>query len=163
MSPSTANYPPMNLLPLRKLLADSSDRDNPPPERIREVFAHLERIAVVGISRDPEKAARRVPSYLAAKGFEIIPVNPHADRILGRAAVASLEDVSDPLDMVLIFRPSDEAGEVLAAAARRPERPVVWLQEGIRADGPAAEARARGVVVVQDLCAFKAHRALSEG
>lgn len=145
---------------LRRLLAESSDRENPAPTVIRALFERLHRIAVVGLSRDPTKAARRVPSYLAAKGYEIIPVNPFAERILGRAAVGDLDEITDYLDMVVVFRPSDEAGAIVRKAADRPGRPAVWLQEGIRADPEASEARARGITVVQDLCTYKVHRAL---
>ncbi len=142
------------------MLADSSDPFNPPAERIEALFRRLHRIAVVGLSRDPGKPARRVPSYLAAKGFEVIPVNPHAERILGRPAHATLADVDEPVDMVLIFRPSAEAGAFVRQAAARPEAPAIWLQEGIRADAEAAEAREAGLLVVQDLCSYKVHRAL---
>lgn len=145
---------------LRRLLAESTDPDNPPPEKIRALFERLHRVAVVGLSRDPSKAARRVPSYLAAKGYEMIPVNPFAERMLGKPAVARLSDVTDYLDMVLIFRPSREAAAIVREAAARPGRPAIWLQEGIRADEAAAEARAQGLLVVQDLCTYKVHRAL---
>jgi hypothetical protein len=117
-------------------------------------------MAVVGLSRDPAKAARRVPSYLAAKGYDVIPVNPNADRILGKEALDHLDDVTEPVDLVLVFRPSEEAAEVIKAAAARGEKPLIWLQEGIRADEAAREARAGGLVVVQDLCIFKVHRTL---
>ena len=145
---------------LMRLLSQSEDLDNPPAERIVEALARVRRIAVVGLSRDPAKAARRVPSYLAAKGYDVVPVNPNADRIFGREALARLDLVTDPVDLVLVFRPSAEAGAVIRDAASRPEAPVIWLQEGIRADREAAEARARGLTVVQDLCIFKAHRAV---
>lgn len=145
---------------VRLLLAESSDRDNPSPERLRRLFETMHRVAVVGLSRHPHKAARRVPSYLAAHGYEIVPVNPHADRLLGRKSHASLEEVDDPVDMVVIFRPSEEAGGFLQSAASRSEHPAVWLQEGIRADLEAGVARAAGGLVVQDLCTYKVHRAL---
>jgi len=150
-----------SLEPLRRLLRDSSDPENPSPEELSSLFERIRRIAVVGISRDPAKAARRVPSYLAAKGYDIVPVNPSAGRILGQAAFAKLSDVADPVDMVLIFRPSDEAAPLVREAAARPEHPAVWLQEGIRADEEARQARSAGVIVVQDLCTYKAHRALT--
>ncbi|NIT86768.1 MAG: CoA-binding protein, partial [Gemmatimonadetes bacterium] len=67
-------------------------------------------VAVIGLSRSPEKAARRVPSYLAAKGYDVIPVNPRADRLLGRAARDRLEEVDEPVDLVVVFRPSEAAG-----------------------------------------------------
>lgn len=148
------------LEPLRILLRESSDPDNPPAEPIADLFHRLHRLAVVGISRDPTKAARRVPSYLAAKGYEVVPVNPHADRILGRPAHPSLAQVEGDVDMVVVFRPSEEAGAVVREAAARPEQPAIWLQEGIRADAEAAEARAAGRLVVQDMCTYKVHRAL---
>ncbi|HEX9885596.1 MAG TPA: CoA-binding protein [Longimicrobiales bacterium] len=147
---------------LSRLLELSSDPENPGAVELKHAVRRTIVIAVVGISRDPMKAARRVPSYLAAKGAEIIPVNPNADRILGRPAHGSLEEVTEPVDMVLLFRPSEEVGPFVRAAAERPERPVIWLQEGIRDDEAAAAARARGLTVVQDLCLYKVHRALGD-
>ncbi len=145
---------------LAALLQESHDPDNPSPGEIREVMERVRTIAVVGISRDPAKSARRVPSYLATQGYEIIPVNPFVDRILGREARDSLADVAEPVDMVLVFRPPEEAARVMEAATARPERPVIWLQEGIQADEAARKAREAGFTVVQDLCAYKVHRAL---
>jgi predicted CoA-binding protein len=145
---------------LRQILKASNDPDNPDAEGLRDIMETVQSIAVVGISRNPEKAARRVPSYLASKGYEIVPVNPFVDEIFGQEAKDSLAEVTDPVDMVLVFRPSEEAAEILKEAADRPERPVIWLQEGIQADTEAGEARARGLRVVQDLCTFKVHRAL---
>ncbi|MEZ4424176.1 MAG: CoA-binding protein [Gemmatimonadota bacterium] len=147
---------------LRAVLASSSDPANPDAEAVAGIIDRVHRVAVVGLSRDPTKAARRVPSYMAAKGYEIIPVNPHADRLLGREARPSLRDVPEPVDMVVVFRPSEEARRIVDVAAARSERPVIWLQEGIRADVAAAAARAAGLTVVQDLCFYKAHRALHE-
>lgn len=147
---------------LRTVIARSGDPDNPPAEVIADIIESVGLVAVVGLSRDPGKPARRVPSYMSTKGYEIIPVNPFADRILGKRARASLSDVTEPVDMVLVFRPSEDAGAVMRAAAQRKERPVIWLQEGIRNDEAAAAARAQGLKVVQDLCFYQAHRALAE-
>lgn len=148
-------------LPLKRVLAESSDPENPSADTIRALMNEVSRIAVVGLSRDPTKAARRVPSYLAAKGFDVVPVNPHAERILGRPSVGSLDEVEEPVDMVVVFRPSEDAGAIVAQAAGRAERPAIWLQEGIRADEEARAARAAGLTVVQDLCTYKVHRALA--
>ena len=142
------------------ILEESSDRENPGPDEILDILHRTCKIAVVGISRDPIKPARRVPSYLAARGAEIVPVNPRASRILGRASYKALEDVIEPVDMVLMFRPSDQVGPFIRAAAARPERPVIWLQEGIRSDPEVREARSDGLTVVQDLCIYKVHRAI---
>jgi uncharacterized protein len=147
---------------LAQLLVQSGDVWNPDPETIRSIVARVRRLAVVGISRDPMKDARRVPSYLAAKGLEVLPVNPAARWLLGRPVVPTLEALREPVDLVLVFRPSKEAGPLVAQAAQRPEKPVIWLQEGIRADAEASKARSSGRVVVQDLCLHKVHRALDE-
>lgn len=147
---------------LQKILHESGDRENPGPRELKEIFDSVRIIAVVGISSNPEKPARRVPAYLAAKGYEIIPVNPFVDEILGREALDSLDDVKEPVDMVVVFRPSEEAAMVAETALGRPEHPVIWLQEGIRADEVAARARAEGVTMVQDLCAYKIHRNLPD-
>lgn len=145
-----------------RLLEESGDPGNPPAKTLRDFVRDLETVAVVGMSRDTAKPARRVPSYLAAKGVEVIPVNPNADRILGRTAVHHLDEVDEPVDLVLVFRPSEEAGDVVRDALARPEEPAIWLQQGIRADGAADEARAAGRLVVQDLCIFRVHRSLDE-
>lgn len=151
--------PMTSLTALEALLQHSSDRDNPGAAELLDIMRSVRTIAVVGLSRDPAKVARRVPSYLAAKGYDILPVNPHATRIFGKPARKTLADATEPVDMVVVFRPSEEAGGHLAAAAARPERPVVWLQQDIRADEEAAEARARGIRVVQDMCTYQVHRA----
>lgn len=147
---------------LEAVLEESSDPHNPGADEIHDLVRRTLTIAVVGLSRDPSKPARRIPSYLAAKGAEIIPVNPQADRILGKPARKSLQEVTEPVDMVLVFRPSEQAGKVVRAAAARPDRPIIWLQEGIRNDEAAAEARSQGLSVVQDLCIYKVHRALGD-
>lgn len=147
---------------LEAVLATSSDPGNPDPDTIYRIVRETLRFAVVGMSRDLSKPARRIPSYLAAKGGEVIPVNPNAERILGQVARDSLDEVAVPVDMVLVFRPSEEAGEVIRSAMVRPEGPVIWLQDGIRADEAAAEARALGRTVVQDLCIYEVHRAFGD-
>lgn len=148
------------LTAVRRELAESADPGNPSAEQLRELFSRVRRIAVVGLSRHPEKAARRVPSYLAAKGYDVIPVNPNAERILGKASYDELSQVPEPVDLVIVFRPSHLAGPFVAEAAARPDRPAIWLQSGIRADEEIAAARAAGLTAVQDLCAFRVHRAL---
>lgn len=147
---------------LERLREASGDPDNPDPEELRDIVRGIETIAVVGLSRDPAKPARRVPSYLATKGATIVPVNPFADRILGKPARESLSQVTEPVDAVLVFRPSDEAAEIVREAAAREEEPVIWLQEGIRADEAAQAARAAGRTVVQGMCMYKVHRALGD-
>ncbi len=147
---------------MTRLLSESGDPGNPRPEFLVNLVGRLRTLAVVGASRDPAKPARRVPSYLAAKGIAIIPVNPHATWILGQRARPTLSQVSEAVDMVLLFRPSDDAAPLIREAAKRPERPAIWLPEGIRSDDAADGVRLNGGVVVQDLCLFQAHRSLRD-
>ena len=142
------------------MLRSSGDKSNPGPDEMRDLIRRTETIAVVGMSRDPMKAARRIPSYLAAMGAQILPINPLAGRMLGKPVRGSLEDVAEPVDMVLIFRPSDQVAPFVRAAAARPEKPIIWMPEGVRDDVAAAEARAAGLTVVQDLCIYRVHRAM---
>lgn len=151
-----------DLLRLERLRAISGDPENPSADELREIMRYVRTIAVVGASRDPMKAARRVPSYMAAKGYETIGINPHAERMWGRPAYSSLEDYRAPVDLVVVFRPSAEASRVARVALGRAEGPTIWLQEGIFAPDEAREARDRGTLFVQDLCLYKVHRALDE-
>jgi len=66
----------------------------------------MDRIAVVGCSSTPGKAAHEIPAYLQRHGYEIIPVNPFADEILGKKAVDSLSEVDDDIELVDVFRPA---------------------------------------------------------
>ena len=146
---------------LSRVLESSGDRaNNPGQDEMRDLIRRVETIAVVGMARDPMTPARRIPSYLAAMGARLIPINPLAGRMLGKPARKSLEDVTEAVDMVLIFRPSNQVAPFVRAAAARPEKPVIWLPEGVRDDDAAGEARAAGSIVVQDLCIYRVHRAL---
>jgi predicted CoA-binding protein len=143
---------------LNRLLEASSDPDNPTAETLVELLTHARHIAVVGLSRYVDKPARRIPSYLAAKGYDVIPVNPNADRLLGRTSYDTLGQVPDPLDLVVVFRPSSDAGAIVLEALERPEAPAIWLQQGIRADDEIERAREAGRIAVQDLCVYRVHR-----
>jgi predicted CoA-binding protein len=147
---------------LERVLTASGDPDNPPAEVLRELMGRPLRIAVVGMSRFPEKPARRVPAYLATQGHDVVPVNPNAQQVIGRRAYATLAEVPGEVDLVIIFRPSEQAGAFVRQALARPERPAIWLSEGIRADLEIAGARSEGVTAVQDLCAYKVHVALQD-
>jgi predicted CoA-binding protein len=146
---------------LERVLRSSSDwKNNPGPDAIRTLIRKTDSIAVVGMSRDLMKPARRIPSYLSAMGAHVIGINPVAGKLLGKPSRQSLEDVVEPVDMVMIFRPSDQVGPFVRSAAARPEHPIIWLPEGVRDDVAAAEARAAGCTVVQDLCIYRVHRAM---
>lgn len=118
---------------------------------LRRVLGH-KRVAVVGASTSYEKAAHIVPAYLQRHGYELRPVNPNADEVFGERASDSLADVDEPVDIVQVFRPSEEVPGIVAAALARDDVKAIWLQQGIRHDEAARETEAAGVDFVQDRC-----------
>ncbi|MGH8650575.1 MAG: CoA-binding protein, partial [Burkholderiales bacterium] len=117
---------------------------------------------VVGCSRDSSKEAHRVPAYLQAHGYRIVPVNPTADAILGERAFRSVEDIREAYDLVEIFRPSEDVPPFVDQALRGPAK-VIWMQTGISNDASARKAEAAGRIVVQDLCMRTEHMRLLGG
>ena len=116
----------------------------------------VETIAVVGCSGTPGKAAHDVPAYLQQQGYDIVPINPNREEVLGRRAYDSLADVSERVDLVDVFRPSEEVSTIVDAVLKRVQRHDdvrgLWLQLGIRDDAAAKRARDAGLAVVQDRC-----------
>lgn len=124
-------------------------------DRLREVRT----IAIVGLSADPARDSHRVASYLQSQGYEIIPVNPHVRMALGRPAVASLRDVTGPIDLVDVFRRSEAVPEIVDDAIAVGAKGV-WLQSGITHPEAEARARAAGLFTVADRCLMVEHRRL---
>ncbi|NKE35934.1 CoA-binding protein [Natronococcus sp. JC468] len=120
-------------------------------DRLREIFDN-ETIAVVGCSSTPGKAAHDVPNYLLERGYEIVPVNPTTEEVLGRPAADALSEVDREIDVVCIFRPSDEVAGIVDEVLEREDVDVVWTQLGIGDDEAAARAEESGRTVVQDRC-----------
>jgi predicted CoA-binding protein len=117
----------------------------------KEILERSQTVAVVGLSRNPSKAAHAVPAALRAAGFRIIPVNPHATRLLGETAYARLEDVAAPVDLVVVFRPAEEAPEIARQAVAIRAK-ALWLQTGILSDEARAIAEGAGLDYVEDRC-----------
>lgn len=126
---------------------------------IRSVLGY-ETIAVVGCSSTPGKSAHEVPAYLLDRGYDVIPVNLFADEIFGRPAADTLSDVDEAIDVVCIFRPSEEVAGVVDEALAREDVNAIWMQKGIRDDEAAERAVADGRRVVQDRCLKVEHRRL---
>ncbi|MFC4249373.1 CoA-binding protein [Natribaculum luteum] len=126
---------------------------------LREILG-FQAVAVVGCSRSPGKAAHDVPKYLDEHGYEVIPVNPYAGEILGRRAYDSLADVDEEIDVVCVFRPSDEVSGVVEQAIDRDDVRVIWTQLGIRDPEATRRAESAGLTVVEDRCLKVDHRRL---
>lgn len=108
-------------------------------------------IAVVGASSNEKKAANRIPRWLLNAGFTVIPVNPTAEEILGQKVYKTLADIPVPVDIVDVFRPSEEAGGVAEQAAAIGAK-TLWLQLGITSDEARVIAEDAGMNFVEDNC-----------
>lgn len=124
---------------------------DPSEADLRALLQRTRTIAVVGMSKNPEKDAHTVPRFLMEKGYEVIPVNPTATEILGLRCYPSLREVPKPIDLVNVFRPSEDVPPVVQDAIAVRAK-ALWLQLGIRHDASAEQARKAGLVVVQDRC-----------
>lgn len=118
---------------------------------IERILRDYDTITVVGASVDPAKAAHDVPAYMQHRGWRIIPVNPHADEILGEPVYRTLADVPEQVGLVDVFRPAeftpDIARQAVAAGAT-----ALWLQLGIRSAEAREIAEAAGLLFVEDRC-----------
>jgi predicted CoA-binding protein len=121
-----------------------------------EILKQYSRVAVVGASDDPERPSNIVINYLNRHGYNVIPVNPKASQIMGRQAYADLLSIPEKVEIVDIFRKSEEVGEIVEQAIKIGAR-VVWMQEGVINEEAAARARAAGLDVVMDKCMKKTH------
>ena len=129
-------------------------------ERLREILEY-ETIAVVGCSTTPGKAAHDVPRYLLDNGYDVVPVNPNADEVFGRHSYDSLSGVDESIDVVDVFRPSEEVSGIVDEALDRDDVEVVWLQLGITDDESGQRVEADGRQFVQDCCIEVVHRRLT--
>lgn len=137
--------------------------DETPDETLVELLS-VDRVAVVGCSATPGKAAHGVPQYMQRRGYEIVPVNPFHDEVLGERAYDALADVPGTVPLVNVFRPSadvsDLIDQVLARREARGDAGAVWFQLGIRDDEAAGRGRSHGLTVVQDRCIKVEHARL---
>ena len=134
-------------------------------EEIKSVLESYRTVAVVGLSRDLDKASYRVAQYLQSVGYHIIPVNPSADEILGETSYKSLLDVPETIDIVGIFRPSEDVPAIVEEAITINNRvgspKVIWMQLRIVNEDAARRAKEAGFTVVIDRCMMGEHRRLS--
>ncbi|RYZ04038.1 MAG: CoA-binding protein [Myxococcales bacterium] len=120
-------------------------------DNVERILREFRTIAVVGLSRDPSKAAHAIPARMQRAGFRIIPVNPHVESVLGEKSYASLEAVPFSVEVVLVFRPSEEAAAVAKEAVALGAK-ALWLQQGITSPEARTLAEAAGMLYVEDRC-----------
>jgi predicted CoA-binding protein len=120
-------------------------------DNTERILRQYRTIAVVGLSRDPSKAAHAIPARMQGAGFRVIPVNPSLDSVLGEKAYPTLSAVPEPIEVVLVFRPSAEAAAIAKDAVAVGAK-ALWLQQGIVSDQARQLAEAAGLVYVEDRC-----------
>src|SRR5262245_39170366 len=117
----------------------------------REVLASTGTWAVVGLSADPRRDSYRIASLLRARGYRVVPVNPHLTEWRGERSYPDLASIPFPIDVVDLFRRSEQVAphvdEAIAIGAK-----VIWMQLGVHDASAAARARAAGLTVVEDRC-----------
>ncbi|MFB7812868.1 CoA-binding protein [Paenibacillus chitinolyticus] len=125
--------------------------ENPSRDEIKTLLASAGPIAVVGLSDNPERVSHMVSAAMKSRGYEIIPVNPNADVILNGKSYASLSDIPGNVDIVNVFRRSDQVVPIAEEAVRKGAK-VLWLQQGVYNEEAAEIAQRGGLTVVMDRC-----------
>ena len=133
-------------------------------EAIRQIFEGNQTIVVDGMSRDPGKPAHSVPAYLLSKGYSIIPLNPHAGRIAGRKCYSKLKDIEEKIDILEVFRPSDQVVDIVKEALERKDErgdiAVIWLQQGIQNEEANKLTEEANITFVQNRCMRREYKRL---
>ena len=132
---------------------------NEQEQRIKDILISSNTVASVGLSSNPQKESYGVVSYLHGQGYKIIPVNPTAGEIMGEKAYPNLSDIPGKVDVVQIFRKSEDVPPVVDEAINIGAK-VVWMQEGIVNHEAAKKAEEAGLQVVMDTCMRTTHRRL---
>lgn len=125
-------------------------------ETIDRILDECRTIAVVGLSSKSMRPSHGVAAYMQRVGYRVIPVNPNESEVLGEKAYASLDEVPEKIDLVDVFRRSEEAGAAVDQAIAIGAKGV-WLQEGVIDRDAAQRALDAGLLVVMDRCWLKEH------
>ena len=124
-------------------------------------FYKLKNIAVVGVSKNEEKPSHQVPKYLIEHGYNVIPVNPTLTEVLGRKAYPSIADIREKVDIVDVFRKSEDIPAVVDDILKKKDGiKVLWMQLGIHNEYAERKAKQNGIDVVYDRCMMEEHKRL---
>jgi uncharacterized protein len=124
----------------------------------KDILNNYRRIAIVGASANPDRDSNLVIKYLNEHGYDVIPVNPMAAEVIGKKCYPDLKSVPGKIEIVDIFRKSEDVGPVVEEAIKLGAK-VIWMQEGIENEEAAGRARAAGLEVIMNRCIKKAHYA----
>jgi len=131
-------------------------QDSHSDSELKKIY-QLKNIAVVGMSKNEEKAGNFVPKYLIEHGYNVIPVNPTISQILGRKSYPTVTDIPERVDVVDIFRKSEDVPPVIDDALNRKDIQVIWMQEGIYNEEAEKKAKENGLDVVYNRCMMAEH------
>ena len=134
------------------------DKDQHTDEQIRTILS-LKKVAVIGMSKNSSKAAHYVPKYLSENGYDVTPVNPTTNEILGKKSYSNVSEINDEIEIVDVFRPSDQVLPFIQESIKRKPK-VIWLQEGIHNAEAEELARKEGIDVVFNRCMLAEHQRL---
>jgi predicted CoA-binding protein len=123
-------------------------------------FYKLKDIAVVGVSKNEEKPSHFVPKYLVERGYNVIPINPTVTEVFGKKSYPSIADVPEKIDIVDVFRRSEDVPPVIDDAIRKNGIKLVWMQTGIYNEEAEKKAKENGIDVVYNRCMMAEHRRL---
>ena len=126
---------------------------------LRRIY-DLKNIAVVGMSKNEGKPAHFVPKYLIERGYNVIPVNPTITEVLGKKSYPSIADMPEDIDVVDIFRRSEDVPVVVMDAMKKKGIKVIWMQEGIYNEEAERKAKENGMDVVYNRCMMAEHKRL---
>lgn len=123
----------------------------PPLQQIQAILCNNTTIAVIGLSPKPARPSHQVTKYMLSAGYKIIPVNPGHDEILGQVCYPDVLSVPQNIDIVNVFRRSDQVLPVVQDAITKKAK-VIWMQEGIVNEEAARLAEQHGISVIMDRC-----------
>ena len=120
---------------------------------IKEILSKYKSIAMIGVSNDPTKASTIVMKYMQKYGYKVYPVNPSAkgQKILGEEVFSKITEIKEPIDIVDVFRPSNEALEIAKDTVKIGAK-VLWLQLGIRSDVARSIVEEKNIEYVENKC-----------
>ena len=127
---------------------------------VEDILTRFRRVAVVGLSPKADRPSYGVASYLRDQGFEVIPVNPSATEVLGLKSYPDLRSIPDPVEIVDIFRRSEDVGPIVEDAIAIGAK-AVWMQDGVVNEEAAKKARFAGLKVVMNECMMREHHRLN--
>lgn len=135
-------------------------QDSHTNSQLKKIY-ELKNIAVVGMSKNEEKAGHFVPKYLIQNGYNVIPVNPTVSEVLGRKSYSTITDIPERVDIVDIFRKSEDVPPIVDDAIHKKDQiKVIWMQEGIYNEEAEKKAKENGLEVVFNRCMMAEHKRL---